>query len=298
MKRLSDIPALAIPALAIPALACLLAASWSCAAAPAQDHPQPSTVKTAKPSWPKLERLQADRVDQLLQNFRLDNDELHVKSEGELVALGTGAAPILIARLSDAKNNLNAHITRVLDSVTAKEHAPLIAQEAGAKVVARRCWCVGRLVELGAEDCAELYRKALADKDAEVAYRAAVGLASRGDPVGMDRVFSRVKTDWKDARAWLESALVKNRTPEVSNWLVAKLGSHDYTDKVAALRLFRSAGVREHAGKLAGELDSSDNVVKKEAINALRVVLLGEPALDDLSVFQSIEMAKQIKSKL
>ncbi|MEZ5964327.1 MAG: hypothetical protein R3F56_10820 [Planctomycetota bacterium] len=268
---------------------------------PAQDAPaKPATQKpaAAKPAWPKLERLQIDRIDQLLQNFRLDNPELHEKSVDELVAMGAGAAPILCGRLSDAKTNANGFIVRVLDRVTAKEHTPLIAKDVAAKVTARRCWAAGRLVELEAENVAEPLRKCLADKDDEVAYRGAVGLAARGDVAGMDKVFARVKADWNGARAWLEPVLRKNRTPEVSGWLTTKLLSEEYTDKVAALRLFRSAGVREHAGKVARELDSSDNVVKKEAINALRVVVLDEPALDDLSVFQSIEMAKQIKSKL
>lgn len=279
-------------------LATVLLAALSLGAAAQDARPSSQPKPDAKPTWPKLDRLQLDRVDQLVQNFKLKNPELHEKSVGELVELGAGAAPLLIAKLSDAQSNVNAFLVRALAQVTAKEHAPLIAAETASKVTARRCWCVGRLVEIEAADVDEVLRKSLADKDDEVAYRAAVGLAARGDAAGMDRVFARVKDDWKDARAWLEPALRKNRTAEVSNWLTTKLLSQDYTDKVASLRLFRSAGVREHAGKVARELDSSDNVVKKEAINALRVVVLDEPALDDLSVFQSIEMAKQIKSKL
>jgi len=278
--------------------ACLLAVLSSHGLAVAQDRPDTKPdAKAGKPTWPKLDRLAADRVDQLLQNFRLANPELHAKSTEELVELGSGAAPILIARLSDAQNNLNAQIAPVLDRVTAEEHAPLIAAEAGGKVAARRRWCVGRLVELHWPN-ADVYRKAIADKDAEVGYRAAVGLATLGDTSGMDQVWTRVRSDWKNTRAWLEPALSASRTTAVSAWVVEKLGGKDYADKVAALRLFRCAGTREHAGKVAVELDSSDHGVKKEAINALRVVVLGEPALDDLSVFQSIEMAKQIKSKL
>jgi hypothetical protein len=276
-------------------LAALAASCLANANVQAQDQPAKPAAKAA---WPKLDRLQADRVEQLLQNFKLDNPELHEKSLDELVALGPGAAPLLIARLSDAKSNLNAKISSVLDQVTAKEHADLIAEETKAKVAARRRWSVGRLVEVRADDMAALYGKALTDKDDETAYRAAVGLASLGDAKGMDKVFARVVADWKGAQPWLEKTLPPGRSEAVSTWLIGKLGSETFADKVAALRLFRSLGVRAHAIKVVPALDSSDHGIKKEAINALRVVVLDEPALDDLSVFQAIEMAKQIKSKL
>ncbi|HLU39549.1 MAG TPA: hypothetical protein VK081_09195 [Planctomycetota bacterium] len=261
----------------------------------AQDAPPPADAPKP-PSWPKLKTLEAGRVDQLLENFKLDNPALHEKSIDELAALGAGIAPRLIAKLSD--RSPNDHLLRALARVTTVEHAALIAAEAGHKTIARRRWSIGRLVEVAAPDAGPVYQKALADKDEEVAYRAAVGLASLGDPAGMDKVFERVKKHWADCRQWLEPALARGRSEALSAWLCTKLESGEFADKVAALRLFRSAGVRADAGKVAVALDSSDHGVKKEAINALRVVVLDQPPLDDLSVFQSIEMAKEIKSKL
>lgn len=286
----------------------------SCGGLAAQKDEPPAAAKPTLRAWPKLERLQADRVDQLLKNFRLDNPELHAKSQAELVEMGAGAAPLLIARLSDAKSNVNAPILHVLAQVTTCDHAGLVAKEADSKVVARRQWAVGRLAEFqGIEapakpyagglagalpDLAAVLGKAAGDADEEVAYRAAAGLAALGDVRGLDKVLARVKADWAGARGWLETVLRGGRNAAASAWLVERVRSGPDAEKPAALRLFRSLGVREDAGKIATLLDSSDNNTKKEAINALRVVVLGEPALDDLSVFQAIEMAKQIKSKL
>ncbi len=258
---------------------------------------QPTSQAQDKPTWPKLKQPEADRVGQLLANFRLDNEALHKKSVDELIELGAGAAPLLIARLSDAKSNLNAWLTRALDGITSIEHAPLLAAETSHKTLARRLWSVSRLVDLGANE-PSAYHKALADKDDEVAYRAAVGLASLGDASGMERVFARAARDWKTCRTWLEPALERGRGEGLSNFLVTKLASKEFDEKVTALRLFRSGGAKEHARKVAVELDSSDHMVKKEAINALRVVVLEQKPIEDLSVFQSIEMAKEIKNKL
>lgn len=284
----------------------LVACGWP-AALPAQDPATPPATKTAdkpatqpapKPTWPKLKQLEADRVDQLLANFKLDNKDLHAKSVDELVTLGAGAAPLLIARLSDAKSNLNDWLTRALDRITTLEHTPLIAAETNHKIMARRRWSISRLVDLGATGVNAAYVKALADKDEEIAYRAAAGLASLGDATGMERVFTRARDDWKACRAWLEPTLQRGRGETLSKFVTDKLASKEFNDKVTALRLFRSVGAREHARKVAVELDSSDHGIKKEAINALRVVVLGEKPIDDLSVFQSIEMAKEIKGKL
>lgn len=258
---------------------------------------KPPSETQEKPTWPKLKQLEADRVAQLLANFRLDNEALHTKSVNELIELGPGAAPLLIARLSDAKSSLNPWLTRALDGMTTAEHAPLLAAETIHKTLARRLWSVSRLVNLGANEPAA-YKKALTDTDDEVAYRAAVGLASLGDASGMERVFDRAVRDWKTCRAWLEPALERGRGEALSNFLTTKLAGKEFDEKVTALRLFRSAGAKEHARKVAVELDSSDHMVKKEAINALRVVVLDQKPIDDLSVFQSIEMAKEIKSKL
>jgi hypothetical protein len=269
------------------------------AQAPNKPADKPAAPAAAdKPAWPKLKQLDADRVPQLLANFKLDNKELHAKSVEELVALGPGAAPLLLARLSDVPNTLNPWLVQALDRVTTLEHTPLIAAEAGHKLLSRRKWSIIRLTDLGATDVAATYTKALADKDEEVAYRAAVGLAATGDAAGMERVFARAKTGWKEARAWLEPNLERGRGEALSKFLLGKLASKEFDDKVTALRLFRSCGTREQAKVVAAELDSSDHAVKKEAINALRVVVLEEKALDDLSVFQCIEMAKQIKSRL
>ncbi len=273
--------------------ACLfLLASTPCA----QGDPTPKPA--AKPEWPKLDRLQTGRVEELFKNLTLKNQELHEESLKEMVALGAGTAPALLGRFSDAKTNHNAWLERALDGVTAVEHTPLLAIEATSKVVARRRYVVRRLGELAAPGMAETYRKAMADKDADVAFFGGLSLASTGDATGLPVVLARAKADWKANRALIEKILPHGKGGDVSRWLSEQSEGKDFAARVAALRLFRSGGAREHAARVASSLDASDNLVKKEAINALRVVVLGQEPLEDLSVFQAIEMAKEIRSKL
>lgn len=266
----------------------------------ASDAQSPDAKPAAKPAWPKLDQVKSDRAVQLVANFKVENPELHTKSLTELAELGAGAAPLLIARLTDTPGHdkANVLIAKALTQLTAAEHAPLLAPDATSKVLARRRWVVGRLVDLGAPGMVEVFKKAAADKDEEVAFRGAVGLVASGDASGLDKVLARAKADWKGCREFLEANLPRGRGGDVSSKLADRCSQGEFADKVAALRLFRSAGDRPQARKIAEALDSSDHGIKKEAINALRVVVLGEKPLDDLSVFQAIEMAKEIKAKL
>jgi hypothetical protein len=55
--------------------------------------------------------------------------------------------------------------------------------------------------------------------------------------------------------------------------------------------------MKEQASLLRHYLEASDHTVKKEAINTARV-LHGEPPLENLPVFQAIEMSKEWLKKL
>lgn len=281
--------------LLLPLSACVLLLASPSAAA--QDPPTPP-APAAKPEWPKLDRLQTGRVGELFKNLALKNPELHEKSLQEMIELGAGTAPALINRLSDAKSNHNEWVGRALDGVTTVEHAPLLVPETTSKVVARRRYSLRRLGELGAKDMAGVYKAAMTDKDADAAFLAGLALASTGDAEGLPLVLARAKTDWKGSRAVIEAVLPHGKGGAVSAWISEHTDAKDFNERVAALRLFRTGGAREHARRVASSLDAADHMVKKEAINALRVVVLEQPPLDDLSVFQTIEMAKEIRSKL
>ena len=62
----------------------------------------------------------------------------------------------------------------------------------------------------------------------------------------------------------------------------------------------RALGPKQSAGIISRFLDSTDSIVKKEAINTLRVIVDGKKPLPlkELTVFQSIELAKQWKARL
>jgi hypothetical protein len=66
---------------------------------------------------------------------------------------------------------------------------------------------------------------------------------------------------------------------------------------MAGLRLLRHLMVKEQGALLHRYLDAGEHTVKREAINAARC-LHGEAPIENLSVFQAIEMAKQWRAKV
>ena len=67
-------------------------------------------------------------------------------------------------------------------------------------------------------------------------------------------------------------------------------------DQMAGLRLLRQLAVKDHVVVVRGYLGSPDHTVKREAVNTMRV-LHGEAPIENLTVFQAIEMAKEWQKK-
>ena len=271
----------------------LLAAMTPMAAA---QPPQPAPVE--KPAWPKLETGQRERLEQLFKNLASKNEELRDAAEAELQGIGAAAAPLMIAHLSDLAINVNESLLRVLPRVTAAEHAPLLAQLIGSRRLAIRQFVAQRLAELHPPEMGPVFRAALRDRDASVVFLAKVGLAGIGDLEFMDAVFERCSTDWNGWREVMARALRGAHGEKATHWLLERMTEGTARDRVTGLRLLRTVGVRSAAGRIAGYLDSESHNVKKEAINALRAIVDGEPPLDELSVFEAIEMAKKWKEKI
>lgn len=279
-----------------PSLRAQLAGALLLAASAAAQPPK--TGPAEKPSWPKLEARQQERIEQLLDNLGSKNEELREDAEAELAAMGAGAAPRMIAHLSDQAINVNDALRRVLTRVTTIEHAPLLAQQVGNRRLAIRRFVVQRLAELHPPGMGPVFRAALGDRDAEVVFLARLGIAGTGDFEFMAAVFERCSEDWNAWRELVAGALAGARGEKATLWLMQRIAKGTPRDQVTALRLLRTLGQREAAGQIAGYLDSENHNVKKETINALRAIVDGEPPLEELSVFQAIEMAKRWKARL
>lgn len=259
-------------------------------------------AQTTKPAaisdWPKLTGKQQDRVQDLLKNFAVKDEKTHDASQQELITLGPGVVPILIARLTDLSININDKLLPVLDRICKPEHSLALAKHArDGKVVVRR-FVLGKLATFGDPQVAAVFQTALKDKDADAQFRAALGLASTGDLAELERVFARCMQDWLGNVELVGKAMVHARGNPATSWLVERLGKGSTQEKVTALRLLRYCGAKDGASALKPLLDAEDHGVKKETINALRAIVEGQPPIEDLSVFQAIELAKEWKARL
>ena len=82
------------------------------------------------------------------------------------------------------------------------------------------------------------------------------------------------------------------RSVKAGEQVLKAIAKGDAVEQMAGLRLLRYVATKDQAVELKGFLRSSENNVKKEAVNAMRV-LHGEEPIENLSVFQVVEMANK-----
>ena len=104
--------------------------------------------------------------------------------------------------------------------------------------------------------------------------------------------------EWGKRGVELRAALGGVRGPEASKIMVEKLKDADRKKKVAVMHVLSGCGDKSVALYLRPALDDDDNSIRVAAINALRGMVDGDPPVEQLSVFEAIEMAKLWKSKL
>lgn len=257
-------------------------------------------AKPAAPQWQKAERKTTERVDQLCENLKRPKEELRQAAEQELMTMPEAAVPLLIQKLSDFPSNINEPLFRVLEKLTVKEHAPLLAGYAKEKRQAIRFFVVGRLAGFADKTMEPVFTHALKDKDPEVAYRAALGLVALGDKKALPLVVARCAAAWDEIGEITMRTIAPGKSSDHTRALLDvfdQAAPDDAKTRIIALRLLRALGVKEEIMAIKIHLDSDDHATKKETINALRVIVAGQPPLEDLSVFDAIEMAKEWKAR-
>ena len=111
-------------------------------------------------------------------------------------------------------------------------------------------------------------------------------------------VFAACAEDWRSRVGIVSAVLPAARGSEGADLVLDRMPADDIAARVTGLRLLRSLAPKHYAGILAVYLDHEQSNVKKEAINALRVVVDDDPPLENLSVFQAIELAQQWRARL
>ncbi len=280
-------------------LAALLSGLVTAQEPPKKDPPAPT-------SWPKLSSSDAKRAKNKATLVGLSGDDEEVAkasaAEADLVAYGTGVAPVILRRLGDREvaelPESAAALGRILDAVCTPEYAGLIAERTTDRSVEVRRWSVGWIGRHTLPDQEKALRRALGDDDAAVSFRAALGLLGLGNGDVLDKVLADCMEDWRSKAALVDSIAAPGRSNELAQALVDRIANAPVNERVTGLRLARSLCPKDYAAVLGTFLDDDAATVKKEAINALRVVVDGDEPLENLSVFQAIDAAKKWKERL
>lgn len=263
-----------------------------------------TTKPAAKPVWPEMTPRQKTRVETLLKTLARKGDKANtkVKVEKQLVKIGLPCGRRLMTRFSDSPHrDINQHLTRVLDQILTKEHAPLVAQHADHSQAAGRLYVISRLARYNDKKYLPLFKAARKDKNPEVAFHAAIGLATTTlDKDALELIFQRCMKEWHDIGESVTEALQVIRGFEAMFWLKKRILNGKLVERVAGLRLMRALAPKEMARSILPYLDSEDYIIKKEAVNALRVVVDGKKPfpLQELTVFRIQQLRKEWKARL
>jgi len=262
---------------------------------PTKEAPGATTTKLTE--WPNLKKAERTNARRKAGQFRKRDPKLHDKASKQLIAMGPSIAPVLIPMVSDRQDGINVHLLAVLDAVITPEHAALLAREVGRPSLELRRYLMRKLATFHDADIAPILKKALKDKDAEVAFYAGLGLLGVGQHDGLDVVMAQTRKRWDHWRPLIAQVLTPARSADTANPVYAKVVESRTTDQMAGLRLLRYLMVKEQSHLLRHFLQSKDFTVKRAAINTARVVH-GEQPIEKLSSFQAIDMAKQWLDKL
>jgi hypothetical protein len=185
----------------------------------------------------------------------------------------------------------------VLDEIVTDRHAALVAREVKQPSVELRRYLVRRLCGFDDPELVPVFETAAKDKDEDVAIYAALGLLTQKKKAGLERVLQAAKQRWQEFGPLIADVLPRARSADCGDWVFAAIAQASAADQMAGLRLARYLMIKQQGVILRTYLQAPDHTVKREAINTARV-LHGEQPIENLSVFQAIEMAKQWLDKL
>jgi hypothetical protein len=280
-------------ALALPLLLTTLAAQEGAEAKPVPVPPPPAKLA----EWPALADTDKDRVAALVGQFRKPDPQLHEAAKKGLVALGEGAMPQLFTQVADRADNVNKQLFAVFDEVLAPRHAALLAREVKKPRVELRRYLVIRLCRFTDPEMLPVLQTTMNDKDEVTAFHAALGALAVKHKDALAPVMTYAKSHWSEVAATIAEVLPAARGEDQARWVFEAIAKAPVADQMTGLRLLRYLAAKSQTPTLRPYLDAKDNTVKKEAVNAMRV-LHGEAPIENMPVFQVIEMAKAWQKKV
>jgi hypothetical protein len=290
MTRQAWLLALVLPIAAAPALS-----------QAAQDKKTPKQHKTVVPRWPELSKADRTLGRKWLKLLASKKEKTRQKATDELLALGVGMGDLMFKRMTDSPRNFNEQIVFVLEQILKPSHSALIALHASHKSTFARRYVFKKLAMFGQNGLTPVFKKARKDKDIEVSYYASLGLVKTAhDFDALDQIFKRCEEEWGEIGDEVSRYLADSRSEKFRPWIHKKLASKEITEHIALLRVMRSIAPKESKSLVRRFLDSEHSILKKEAINTLRVIVDGKKPipLKKITVFQIIKMAKEWKARI
>lgn len=280
------------------ALGIVLAAAPDAAAQqPTPAAPASQAGKDKLGEWPPLKDTDKERVLALAGQFRKQDEQLQNDAKQQLIALGDAAMPLLMQQTSDRADNTNAQLFAVFDTVLGPRHAALMARETKKPRVELRRYLARRMCSFADRDLAPVFDTLTKDKDEATAFFAWLGLLAQGRKDAVGPVLTYTKTRWNDVGPLVAEALTPARSQPLGEALFEAIAKAAAVDQMAGLRLLRYTMVKEQGVLLRRYLEAGEHTVKREAVNTARV-LHGEAPMENLSVFQAIEQAKEWLKKV
>ncbi len=282
---------------------------------PATEDPATGDEVKRATAWPEFAK-KAELKKSISQVRKARTEEMAIKGAQRLEEIGPAAAPLLLKSLKSEKDaEARARLEAALDSVTGPKHTRLLAEILDESARPPRRYAARRIAELGDPGLRERSEAHLAALTAEAANKrarqpveavdldlAAVLCLSAGSPKGLERVISLAAPEpWKSWSPAIEQASAHARSagPEIGAELSQRLSrSTTPGDRVVLLRLITYAASEDQIAPVVLLLDAEQNHVKVASINALRMIVDGEPPLKRMSSFDAIEHAKRWKARL
>ncbi len=264
--------------------------------APPKAEPQGEQPKKLA-EWPELKEADKNRLLPLVGQFKKADPELQAAASKELIEIGAGGAPLLFQQVADRAENGNAQLFTVFDAMLDRRHAALMARECKKPRVELRRYLIKRLCAFADPDVLPVLQATTKDKDELTAFYSQLGVLALRQREAVAPVLAYTKVHWKEVSDFVATVLPAGRSTDTGLWLFEAITKAPPADQMAGLRLLRYLATKEQASLLHRYLEATDHTVKKEAVNTARV-LHGEEPLENLSVFQAIEMSKQWLQKL
>ncbi len=259
-------------------------------------------------AWPTLR--QRARVEKDIARLRAaQTTNMAKEARAALVADGAMVMPLLLKAFEGERDEEGQERVRdVLDALVEPTHTRLLQPWTQSEKLHVRIWAQRR-VAVGldpglAREAAKLWKaiqrrlESRRPPDPEEVYSTSLLLVSTGDLTALPQLFERARDDWKRSRGELRTVLAGVRGGEAEAWLLERLAEGDRRTKSASLRLLAVAGTQVTLRHLGVHLDSSDNTLRVDAINACRGIVDGDPPLEKLAVFEAIGLAVEWQERI